>query len=351
MGRPRILHVFNSPRVGGTENWILDFVAASGELVENFVVPASDLGTLREQFRDSGCYLPPLSSHRFGRYGAIARLRSTIRAVQPDQVWLHSDLARLYGSYLPSAPVRMIAVCHSPWGLENVKQHLRPWRLSKGWKGLLVVNDSLLEQGLSIEPAVPIATLVPPWRLASSLATLRNGRTVASLIYVARLVPGKGHDVLLDCFSQFRRREPSARLTFVGDGPLRARIETRIAELRLDEFVDLVGDVPSVAPYLQLHSVFVFPSESEGLARSGLEAALAGLPIVAFDLPAHDRYLQEGVNGSRSSVMTPAGLLRSLNYVFDNLDHFTAGAKRRSVELQDSMAGEFEQALRGVLQW
>ena len=47
------------------------------------------------------------------------------------------------------------------------------------------------------------------------------------VLFVGRLVPGKGADVLLEAFTTVLVRRPGARLTIVGDGPERAALEAR----------------------------------------------------------------------------------------------------------------------------
>jgi len=57
--------------------------------------------------------------------------------------------------------------------------------------------------------------------------------------------------------------------------------------------VHAVGEVPAerVARYLEASDIFAFPSRMEGMPNSVLEAMAAGLPIVAFDVPAHREIL------------------------------------------------------------
>ena len=58
----------------------------------------------------------------------------------------------------------------------------------------------------------------------------------AVAVWVGRMVPVKGLDVLLDAVSLLRRRGVSLRVVLVGDGPLRESLEVRVAELGLSTF-------------------------------------------------------------------------------------------------------------------
>lgn len=104
-----------------------------------------------------------------------------------------------------------------------------------------------------------------------------------TVLTVGRLLPVKGHDVLLRAFAEVRTRVPQARLVIVGDGTLRAELHVMVKELGLGEAVEFVGDIDAAGVRAQLgrSRVFALPSRSEGLPLALLEAMAAGVPAVA----------------------------------------------------------------------
>lgn len=107
---------------------------------------------------------------------------------------------------------------------------------------------------------------------------------------VARLVPRKGQDVLLDAWPRIAARVPDARLVLVGEGPLHGRLARAVERMGpAGDRVVLAGRVP----WAQLHDAYaaldvfampvrtrLFGLDVEGLGISFLEALATGLPVV-----------------------------------------------------------------------
>jgi glycosyltransferase involved in cell wall biosynthesis len=100
---------------------------------------------------------------------------------------------------------------------------------------------------------------------------------------MGRLVRMKGFDLSLRAFAQFAERSPSARLTIVGDGPLREQLHELAERLSIADKVKFVGHLPREAAMALMRQaqVFIFPScEAEGMVV--LEALAQGLPVVCL---------------------------------------------------------------------
>lgn len=98
---------------------------------------------------------------------------------------------------------------------------------------------------------------------------------------VARLVPVKGIDVLLQAFAQVAAEFPDATLVLIGDGPLRRDLEAQAHRLGLQRRVVFHGEDAEPRRLLPALDLFVLPSRSEGFPNALLEALVAGLPCVA----------------------------------------------------------------------
>lgn len=100
---------------------------------------------------------------------------------------------------------------------------------------------------------------------------------------VGRMTPQKNHLFALDVIAEVRRQRRAVRLLVVGDGPLRTRLQDRVAELCLEDAVIFAGvraDMPAV---LSGMDVLLAPSLHEGFPIIGLEAQASGLPCIVSE--------------------------------------------------------------------
>lgn len=102
-----------------------------------------------------------------------------------------------------------------------------------------------------------------------------------NLVAVGRLAPEKGFDLLLDAVHAVRRAFPSTVLAIAGSGPEETALKARCHRLGLDSAVHFAGHLEQPATLFSGASLFVLSSRQEGMPNALLEAAAAGLPLVA----------------------------------------------------------------------
>lgn len=119
------------------------------------------------------------------------------------------------------------------------------------------------------------------------------------ILFVGRLEPRKGLDVLVRAFLRLRAARPDVRLCVVGEGPERERCQRMIPpSIRPD--VLFVGAVSQEELPRYHASADIFASPATGGESFGivlLEAMAAGLPVVASDIPGYRTVLKEGRQG------------------------------------------------------
>ncbi len=114
---------------------------------------------------------------------------------------------------------------------------------------------------------------------------------------VAKLSPVKGHDHFLRAAARIRERCDDVTFLVVGDGPLRADLESLTDELGLADAVRFVGVREDIPEVLGLMDVFVLSSLSEGAPNVILEAMAAGVPVVASNVGGVPDMVRDGETG------------------------------------------------------
>ncbi len=103
------------------------------------------------------------------------------------------------------------------------------------------------------------------------------------ILFVGNLAPVKGLDVFLDSLATLKRDDRRFQCVLVGEGPLRASLESRIESLGLRGQVRLAGAMPpaQLPHWYRAADLFVLPSRSEGVPNVLLEAMACGTPCIA----------------------------------------------------------------------
>jgi glycosyltransferase involved in cell wall biosynthesis len=106
-------------------------------------------------------------------------------------------------------------------------------------------------------------------------------------VFIGRFHPQKGGLELVDIWNEVVKARPGARLIMIGDdGPLKEKIEARIAALHLEQNIRVVlflSDVEKAQIY-KSSRVVVHPAVYDVGGMAACEAMVCGLPGVSFDL-------------------------------------------------------------------
>ena len=126
------------------------------------------------------------------------------------------------------------------------------------------------------------------------------------LLSVARLVPSKGHDIVLTALPRLLARHPDLRYLVVGSGPQRDTLARLAAEQDVAEHVIFCGRVPAedLPAHFRLATLFVQLSRAtggydglEGFGLAFLEAASHGLPAIGGRSGGVPEAVQDGITG------------------------------------------------------
>lgn len=158
------------------------------------------------------------------------------------------------------------------------------------------------------------------------------------ILNVARLLPRKGQAELIRAMPAILRSHPDAHLLIAGDGPFRAELQARVAELGLEERVRLVGTRSDVEALMAAVEVCVFPSHFEGHGGALIEAMFSGKAIVAADTAVHRESIRDGLSGRLVPVESAEGIARAVSGLLSD----PAEGRRMGDEARRTALARFE---------
>ena len=123
------------------------------------------------------------------------------------------------------------------------------------------------------------------------------------LLTVGRLIPIKGHIVLLRALAEARHELPALRLDIAGRGPLETALRALAKELGIDDAVRFLGYVDPIQRAIEAAAIVVVPSMGEGFGMVALEAMERARPVIAAEIGG----LGELVDHEETGLLVPAG--------------------------------------------
>lgn len=160
-------------------------------------------------------------------------------------------------------------------------------------------RDDLVGLGIDAERIDVVHNVADPLP-ATSGPVARTARP--TICVLARLMPHKRVDHAIEVLARLVPDHPDLRLRIVGEGPMRAALAARAAELGLADRIDFLGwlDEPGKHRVLAESWLLLCPSLKEGWGRVVMEAAVHGVPTVAYR---HAGGLAESVRDGETGLL------------------------------------------------
>ena len=156
----------------------------------------------------------------------------------------------------------------------------------------------------------------PARRSAALRAEWGLGEDEIAVLHVGRLAAEKNLQLLTRAFRQLQRDLPQQRLrlVLVGDGPLRAQLQTELPEALFCG----VQRGEALAAHYASGDLFLFPSLSETFGNVVLEALASGLAVVAFDQAAAAQHIRHGHNGALAMPGDEVAFIESARWLLED---------------------------------
>lgn len=259
---------------------------------------------------------------------ATLRLAKLLRAERPDVALSAvggSNLKLMTALSMSRAATRSIITFHGSVEPSSGLLAYLSYRglpiLSRRAGRTVAVSEGLGAELVAKWHADPVRTSVilnPVYFPAS--APVPDGQALAArpdvVLAAGRLSPEKDFTTLIRAFALLNR--PGAKLVILGKGPDRARLESEVNRLGLQDAVSMPGYCAEPWAHYQLAKCLVSSSTSELFGNTIVEAMAYGLPVVATACTGPKEILIEPAHGHLVAIGNAPALAEAINAALDS---------------------------------
>jgi glycosyltransferase involved in cell wall biosynthesis len=338
----RITIVARQLGMGGAERQL--YLLATNLSPTRFSVEVLSLGASSDErwahaLREAGIPV----AHVPGRTvtGRLLGVRRLLRRSRPDVIHAMHFAAGGYG--VLGRPARRVPVVVGMRALPTPEE-VRPslWqRISLAGATVIACNsqaarDLLRARFPNAVPSVAVPNAVE--RAEEHLPLVPDGPLFV-IGLVGRLAASKRVDRFLRSVAALRVRHPALRAEIVGDGPERTALQALSRQLGLDDVVTFAGETPAL-PVLRRFDVLCLTSDAESMPNVLLEAAAAGVPVVATRVGGVAEIVVDGRTGYLVDCHDDAGFQERVSMLLaDPARRAVMGREARRVVERDHSVG------------
>jgi glycosyltransferase involved in cell wall biosynthesis len=180
---------------------------------------------------------------------------------------------------------------------------------------------------------------------ADEFDPIARAADATDIVYVGEFRHIKGADLLVDAVARLRGDGRPVTLTLAGDGEETEAIKAQIARLGLGEAVRLIGHVKARFGFSK-GALLVVPSRGDSMPYVVIEAAAAGIPMVAANVGGIPE-----IFGPHADALFAPGIVPAIADAIEGALEDPAAALARAKELRQRIFLHFSQKamVEGVL--
>jgi len=352
--RLKILLILRAP-IGGLYRHVVDLAQGLGSRGHEVgMVMDSSLSDTQTDARIAGLGSPlSLGVHRMsiprlfgpGDLSASLRIRRLARELDIDVLHGHGAKGGLCARLAALGVAERVAIYTPHGGVLHLSGQSVVGRVARQIeRGLMGASDAIIFESHFAQSAFE-AQIAPVRRRRAVIhnglqkaefAPLPNDTQDHDFVYVGELRELKGVDVLLEALAGLERPDGGpATLVAAGSGPDEARFKKLAQALGIADQVSFVGVKPARETFARGRCA-VLPSRAESLPYVVLEAAAAGLPVIATDVGGVSE-----IFGPTADHLVPAGDAAALNARMQGFLESPETAREEARTRQSHIAGAF----------
>ncbi|MFC3880924.1 glycosyltransferase family 4 protein [Algoriphagus namhaensis] len=351
----------------GTEKSLLFTIPYFSKEISCTVIYLYSRHDLKEAYEKAG--IPVIFLNLEGKYGFLSgykKLSKLLREETPDLVvsslFRANILSRfvckslsipLIGTLVSDSYSEIVLKKKSFFQLQKFKFFWGLDRFTAGIPNLYIANSSFIAKSHIKTLGVPIekTKVVYRGRNIPSQVWKKSAADTFEFLSFGRLLQIKGFEELIQAFAKVHSKYPNSRLVIYGEGLHRPILERLIKELNLTHSVSLPGVIPNVTEMLYQADCFVFPSWYEGFSGALVEAMMAGIPIIASDIPMNLEAVNPEENALTFPVRDVKALIQKMEYAITHQNEMAElgkNARREACRRFDIqvIAKQYEAVLR-----
>jgi glycosyltransferase involved in cell wall biosynthesis len=292
---------------------------------------------------------------------------------------VHTHLAKAgvlgrLAAWLAGTPI----IIHTLHGL--VFHEYQPWLVNRAWWAMQKACMPLTDYFITVSDVVGQRAVETGIVSAHKISTIYNGMeldwfldadfdpisikrelgipTDALVVgKIARMVPVKNHEQLLESAPHIIAQHPNIRFLLVGDGPLIEHLRDRANRMGISNHIVFTGLVARerIPELLSVTDLLVHTALYEGMPRVFAQALAMGKPCVAFDADGASELIVPGETGYLVRPGDTVGLAAAVNQLLEDpqLRAQMGQAGRRRVDpafRADTMVQQIDAVYQELLQ-
>lgn len=347
------MYVINGLGVGGAERNLVEFLKHTDH--QKYAVRVCSVGQggpLQSDIEAMGIPVDVLTKRQKFDVTLIFRLANLLRSTHTEivtTILFYADVVGAFAARLAGVPtVVSWSAGSTPKGSKNSKlRHVLSYKIIRYFINTMVAVSDATREFMIRERSIPEERIVRVWYGVdlSKFSCGRNGITKRRELglketdrvigVVARLTEQKGHMYLIEAVAEIIDKFPNLKVLFVGDGPLRTELVSKVERLGLHQNFFFLGTRHDVKELLHVFEIFVLPSLWEGLPNVLLEAMACAKPIIATAVDGSPEAVVHGDTGLLVPPRDPRALAQALTQLLsdpEKLDSMSRQARLRAEE-------------------
>ncbi len=329
----RILLTNSTDIYAGGEDYVLVLAKYLRRRHHDVVVSANPGHLLLRKCEDAGIATFPLAYIGMGRVFTVARqLRRAMISYDTEIVHSNANYDRTVAALAASfSPVPHIAGVHSAHSISHNITHRLRNRFgidhfiadADAVRDVLVKEDGIAEERISVIPIGVEGGLDDASKAARERFRRDLGVDEETLVIgnVARLVPFKGHKVLLQAAAEVVKERRSVLFAVVGDGELAGELQQQAGSLGISQYMRWLGfrdNLNEIYPGFDIYCHSSLELAAEAFPIAILRALATGLPVVSTNVGGIRLMVEDGKSGFLTSPEQSHDLALALLKVIGN---------------------------------